>query len=508
MKRLVVVGGGTAGWLSAVFLASRLNGTATEDQAVQVTLVEASDMPPVGVGEATVPSIRNTLLSIGIDEYTFMRECDATFKHGIRFDNWTYSAQERPGEYFYHPFQRPIRANFESLAGYWLAGMDPHSRPFFDAVSVQPRISDALLAPKRFEDPPYAGPLPYAYHLDAGKLAVFLKTLALQRGVQHRLGTVERINVADDGRISSLRLDCGDELFGDVFIDCSGFRARLIGEHYRETFNSQSHILLCDTAIACQVPHRAPNDPVRPFTLATAQSAGWIWDIGLKNRRGVGHVFSSRHMSSDEAEAVLRGYIGPHSAELACRTLRMTVGYRARQWVQNCVAVGLAAGFLEPLESTGIHLIELALYMLEQMLPRYFNGGSPQRLFNELMRDQFDISIDFIKLHYCLSRRTDSDFWQENTAAGSLTDALWEKLADWKTGYPSVYDTRVVHSVFDHMGYQYIYFGMGRRPEIERVLGHHDRALAANIFQTTYEAFDKAQRALPNHRALIERIHQ
>jgi len=509
-RRLVIVGGGTAGWLTAAYLVKRL-ASAADEPALSITLVEASDIPPIGVGEATVPSIRNTLAAMGVDEYQFMRECDATFKHGIRFDQWCHPPDQKPGEYFYHPFQRPVKAGFDSLAGYWLRGVDPYRRSFANAVSVQPRVSDALLAPKCFEHPAYDGPLPYAYHLDAGKLAVFLKKLALGAGVKHVVGKVAAIDVRADGAIHSLRLATGAELAADIFIDCSGFQGLLIGQHYREDWVDLSPVLFCDKAIACQVPNLAPDQPIRPYTLSTAQSAGWIWDIGLKDRRGTGHVFASDYMSADEAEAILRRYIGRQAMgvggdALVFRTLDLRVGYRRQQWRHNCIAVGLSGGFLEPLESTGIHLIELALYMLEKMLPRYFAGASPQDHFNQLMRNQYDISIDFVKLHYYLSSRTDSAFWRDNIAATSATAELREKVAAWATSYPDIYDMRVVHSVFDHMGYQYIYFGMGRGASAE-IMGHGDTVLAKKIFQTTYGAFDRALKVLPSHRAIVDRIH-
>jgi len=510
-RNLVIVGGGTAGWLTAAWLSSRL-ATDDPDTAIGVTLVEASDIPPIGVGEATVPSIRGTMAAMGVDEFEFMRECDATFKHGIRFDQWCRTPADQPGEYFYHPFQRPVKAGYDSLAGYWLKGVDPYNRLFFDAVSVQPRVANAGFAPKRLNDPPYDGPLPYAYHLDAGKLAEFLKKLARKRGVRHVLGKVQQIISSDDGAIQRLVLHNGEEISGDIFVDCTGFQSLLIGKHYGEGWNDLSRVLFCDKAIACQVPNLSPDQPIRPFTLATAQTAGWIWDIGLKNRRGTGHVYSSSHMSADEAEALLRGYIGEQArggSSLEFRTLDLRVGYRHRQWRNNCIAVGLSAGFLEPLESTGIHLVELALYMLEKMLPRYFAGGAPQARFNELMRNQYDISIDFVKLHYYLSSRTDSAFWRDNTAAESATAELREKMTAWAVGFPDIYDIRVVHSVFDHMGYQYIYFGMGRgsNSRSAMVMGHSNRQLAEKIFHTTYAAFDKAKSVLPNHREIIDRIH-
>lgn len=503
--KLVIVGGGTAGWLSAAYLSSQIGGN-SEGEKLDITLIEASEIPPIGVGEATVPSIRNTIRALGVSEFEFMRECDATFKHGIKFVDWQNSPQTSPGNFYYHPFQRPVSAGHESLAGYWLKGNDPYSRKFHDAATVQPRIAELDLAPKNFNDPDFEGPLPYAYHLDAGKLAVFLRNKAKDKGVSHVIGKVERVNNKGDGSIASLTLKSGEVISGDVFIDCSGFSSLLIGKNLQEPFIDYSHILFNDRAITCQVPHIDPNQPILPYTLSTAQSAGWIWDIGLNNRRGTGHVFSSSYMSADEAESVLRGYIGPQSKNLSTRMLKFKIGYRDRQWVKNCISVGLSGGFLEPLESTGIHLIELSLNMIETFLPRYLSGGKPQDRFNELMRSHYNISIEFVKLHYHISSRTDSTYWRDNTSESSSTPDLIKKMKDWQTGYPNAYDVYVFHSVFDHFSYQYVNFGMEKYPTKDVVYGHDNLELALRMFKATYEALDKAKHVLPNHRSIIEKI--
>jgi tryptophan halogenase len=501
---LVILGGGTSGWLTAAYLARRL--TAANGSGIHITLIEATDIPTIGVGEATVPSLRTTLAKMGVDEFEFMRECDATFKHGIKFRHWQQSPSENPENSFYHPFQRPVKSGFDSLCEYWLQGLDPYRRSFCDAVSVQPRVSDLGLAPKRLSDPPYDGPLPYAYHLDAGKLAIFLRKLAERSGVSRVPGTVARVQHDNNGAIKDLVLDDNTTISGDVFIDCSGYAALLIGQQMRQPLNDLSGILLCDRAVVCQVPYAIPDAPVRPYTLASAQTAGWIWDIGLTSRRGTGYVYSSRHCSDAQAETTLRDYLGPAADGEPCRILPMTVGYRERQWVQNCVALGLAAGFLEPLESTGIHLVELALYTLESLLPRYLNGGTPQHQFNRLMREQYEISVEFIKLHYYLSQRRDSTFWQDNTRETSAPAKLKEKLRNWQNSYPDRYDIHTVHSVFDHMGYQYIYFGMGRRPEVRTPLRLNNPALASRAFTVTHQALEKATTTLPPHRELLQAI--
>jgi len=507
-KQLVILGGGTAGWLTAAYLSRRLSEGCPENQPyLQITLVEASDIAPVGVGEATVPSIRVTLARMGVDEYAFMRACDAGFKHGIKFSQWCREADQNPVEAFYHPFQRPLKVGTRGMAHYWLQGLDPHNRAFCDAVSVQPRLADLELAPKTFSDPPYQGIFPYAYHLDAGRLAEFLKGLAIQSGVVHRVDKVTGVRMTNEQQIASLELDSGQTLRADAFIDCSGFQGRLIEGQLGAKLHPVSDWLFCDRALACQVPHRGQQPAIRPYTLSQAQKAGWIWDIGLSTRRGTGYVYSSTHSSEASAEAEFRAYLGEEGANAELRSLQLRSGYRHEQWLGNCVAIGLSAGFLEPLESTGIHFIELALYALETFLPRFLSGGQPQPRFNRLMQDQYEISIEFIKLHYFLSGRRDSAFWRDNTDPKSSPAELLNKLEAWENGYPDIQDLNTVHSVFDHMGYQYIYLGMQAKSSQALRLTPGDHALARRAFNATWEALPKAQQALPSHKSLLDSIH-
>jgi len=504
-RKIVIVGGGTAGWLTAAYLSQRLTGAG--QAGLDITVVESSDIPPIGVGEATVPTIRDTLAGIGISEYDFIRECDATFKNGIKFVQWNHPPETHPGEYYFHPFEKPLLVGTETMAGHWLKGRDPFGRTFEDAVGIQQQVAAKNLAPKRFDDRAYAGPLPYAYHLDAGKLAVMLRKNAITKGVAHIIGTVKSVTSNPDGNIGTLLLEDDRVISGDVFIDCTGFLSLLIEKHYKAEFINMGHILLCDKALAFQIPCEEADYEIPPYTTATAQTAGWVWDIGLKNRRGTGYVYSSTHQSADEAEATYRKYIGPKADNMPIRSLNMNIGYRKKQWVKNCIAVGLSGGFLEPLESTGIHMIEVALPMLVQMLPRYFKGGKPQDRYNEIMETQYEIVVDFIKLHYYLSSRQDSQFWRDNTSDHTATKDLIKKVKSWEEGYPNIYDLKYIHSIFDHSSYQYVFFGMGRRPKTTIDLGECNVDLASKTFDNVHKAFLKAQTILPDHKKLINRIH-
>lgn len=504
-KKIVIVGGGTAGWLTAAYLSKQLAGSGQTE--LEITVIESSDIPPIGVGEATVPTIRYILEDIGISEYDFIKECDATFKNGIKFVQWNNPPETHPGEYYFHPFEKPLLVGTESMAGHWLKGSDPLKRSFQDAIGIQHQVAANNLAPKRFEDQSYAGPLPYAYHLDAGKLAVMLGKNAKAKGVEHIIGTVKSVTSKPDGDIGALELADGTIISGDIFIDCTGFISLLIEKHYKTDFTNMGHVLLCDKALAFQIPCDEDDYQIRPYTTATAQTAGWIWDIGLKNRRGTGYVYSSKHQSADEAEAVYRKYIGPKADNKSIRSLDMNIGYRKKQWVKNCIAVGLSSGFLEPLESTGIHMIEIALPMLVQMLPRYFNGGAPQDRYNEIMKNQYEIVIDFIKLHYFLSSRKDTQFWLDNASDHTATEDLIQKVRSWEEGYPSIYDLKYIHSIFDHTSYQYIFFGMGRKPKNNIELGDCNVDMASKTFNNVHQALLKAENILPEHKTLINRIH-
>ena len=344
IRNILVVGGGTAGWLTAAFLARTL-GTAAG--GVQVTLVESSEIGIVGVGEGTFPSIRGTLAAIGLDEARFVRDCDATFKQGVSFVDWA-----RTGERYFHPFNPPSqRPGAPELMPYWLLGEAGARRPFADAVSMQQRVADASRAPKRAGDADWMGPMNYAYHFDAGKFAALLATHAQSLGVRRVIATMERVELDAHGHVAAVHTRESGELRADLYIDCTGFRAALIGDALGSPRKPLSQVLFVDRALALQVPYPAADTPIPSYTISTAHEAGWTWDIGLQQRRGIGYVYSSRHTDDEAAERTLRRYIGPASDGRTPRALKLDVGYRETQWIGNCVAVGLSAGFLEPLES-------------------------------------------------------------------------------------------------------------------------------------------------------------
>lgn len=467
--KIVIVGGGTAGWLSAAFLSAQLPQTL--NQPVAITLVEASDIATVGVGEATIPTLRQTLAACGIQEAEFLRASEATFKHGIQFIQWRRPIADDPGEAYFHPFGDPIAVNNLNPARQW-SKLDVASRGAFeDLFSVQPELAKAGRAPKHLKDRPYDGALPYAYHLDAGKFAQFLKQRFRGQTVHHIIAKVETVKHSDSGDIEQLLLDTGDTLEADLFIDCTGFSSRLINADKTNTFIDKSSVLFIDRAVTVRLPHKGIPD-ITGFTKCTAQTAGWIWDIALQERRGIGHVYSSRHISDEDAHASLAAYLDVQPERLESRLLPMRIGYQRQQWRGNCIAIGLSSGFLEPLESTGIYLIEMANWALADLIPRYVAGNRPQAHYDAIMRNHYENIVDFLKLHYCLSERRDASFWIDNCDPATIPETLKDKLQSWQETIPSIYDFDRSTQCFSATNYQFILFGMGwkghvhpRRPD-------------------------------------------
>jgi tryptophan halogenase len=503
IEHILVVGGGTAGWLTAAFLARTL-GTAAG--GIRVTLVESSEIGIIGVGEGTFPSIRGTLNAIGLDEARFVRECDATFKQGVSFVDWA-----RAGERYFHPFNPPSqRPGAPELMPYWLLGeadaVGGAPRAFADAVSMQQHVADAARAPKRASDGDWLGPMNYAYHFDAGKFATLLATHAQSLGVERVIATVERVELReDDGHIGAVVTRERGAISADLYVDCTGFRAALIGDALGAKRKPLNDVLFVDRALAMQVPYAAADTPIPSYTISTAHEAGWTWDIGLQRRRGIGYVYSSRHTDDAAAERTLRRYIGPAADALTPRTLKLDVGYRETQWIGNCVAVGLSAGFLEPLESSGIGLIEAAAYLIGFLLPADGNLAPAAEAFNEQMRARFERIVDFLKLHYALTRRDDTAFWRDNADPASWTPTLRDLLARWRCRPPHRLDFIVDLEMYPPSSWQYVLYGMGYPTNLAHGRPAWPRAAEARQeFAMIAQVARRAAADLPDHRALVE----
>jgi flavin-dependent dehydrogenase len=502
VRSVLIVGGGTAGWITAGYLARMLG--AHSPAGVRITLVESADIGVIGVGEGTFPTIRGTLQRMGISETRLVRECGATFKQGIRFVNWRHEPAERPSHYM-HSFQSTQEPSGLDLLPYWLLGVAGKDAAWAEVNTPQKAVADAALAPKLITHSEFKGPLAYAYHVDAMKLATLLRKVAIESGVRHVLDTVDAVNVGEDGAIRSVKSRNNGELRADLYVDCTGFRAQLIGQALGVPDKPCDSALFCDAALAIQVPYERPADPVASYTVSTAHEAGWTWDIGLDARRGIGYVYSSSHTDDDRAEQVLRAYVGKAATGLSARKIQFTSGYRRTHWLRNCVAIGLSSGFFEPLEATGIILTEVAAATLAKLFPWAGDLDVSARQFNRLMNRRYERALAFIKAHYCLSQRQDSAFWRDNAEAASIPEELQDLLARWRHRPPGEIDFDLNVDLFTEHSWQYVLYGMGYQTDLT------PRAGSYRYYEEAGEAFAElrrqtefARRTLPSHRQLLQ----
>jgi tryptophan halogenase len=499
-RTLLIVGGGTAGWLTAAYLAKALG------PSVGITLLESPDIGIIGVGEGTFPTIRDTLRFLGIDEAAFVRDTSATFKQGVHFRDWLHAPRHAGDHHsYFHPFEPPFYAEGTSLVPYWLLQDDASRPPFAEAVTIQNRVAAARRGPKQSSEGDFEGPLNYAYHFDAVGLSRVLADRARQLGVTHLPGRVGEVAMAENGWIDHLVTDAG-RLQADLYIDCTGFRAELIGRAMGSPFRSVADHLFTDRAITCKLPYDRADAPIESYTVASAHEAGWIWDIGLAGARGIGCVYSSRYIDDDRAAAILADYAGARAGEVATRQLRFDAGYRERPWIGNCVAVGLSGGFLEPLESTGVVLIEAAVGMIAELFPHHGPADLPARRFNELMTARYATIVTFLKLHYCLSRRPEP-FWRDNADPATIPERLRDLLEQWRYRPPSRFDFMIDVESFAFFNYQYILYGMGFQTDLSAGRSDFpDTAEAERLFARIKGYGERATLDLPMHRTLVEQL--
>ena len=504
MHKVVIVGGGTAGWLTAAVLGAEFG------QGVELTLVESPGKPPIGVGEGTWPSMRSTLQKIGLSETAFIRECEASFKQGTQFRDWV----DGNGDIYYHPFTLPTGFSEVNLAEHWLA--EGGQTPFAEAVTPQFHACEQGLAPKQIGVPEYAYTLNYGYHLDAVRFAALLQQHAVgQLGIRHVTDDVTAVVSAPDGDVKALKTAQHGELQGDLFVDCSGFKALLIGEHFGVPMRGQRQYLFNDRALAVQVPYATEDAPIAPTTRSVARPSGWVWDIGLQRRRGVGFVHAGDHCTEDTAHQELDRYVRatghePGIANLEVRQLRFDPGYREQFWHRNCVAIGLSAGFIEPLEASALVLVELGARALAERFPvnRQMMDVAARR-FNDEFHSRWTQIIDFLKLHYLLSRREDSDYWKENRQPDSQPPTLRENLLLWQHQCPWHPDERRVDEMFPAASYQYVLYGMGFRTAPTgafRRFWNNDCERARALFAQSRQLGEKYSRHLPQHRSLVQQL--
>jgi glycine/D-amino acid oxidase-like deaminating enzyme len=509
-RSILIVGGGTAGWMTAAYLAKVFGRP--EQGGVPITLIESPDIGTIGVGEGSFATIRTTLSTLGIDEARFLREATATFKQGVRFVDWEKTPVADAGgtvrhQHYFHPFDPPMFAEGAGLLPYWLL-QDPKTRaPFAEAVTFQKRVAEAARAPKRIHEGGYAGPLNYAYHFDSANLGKLLAAHARSLGVRHLAGRIDGVELSGDGSIGAVVSPEHGRLTADLYIDCTGFRAELIGKALKSPYTSVGHQLLTDRALAVQIPDDGPDARIESYTVSTAHEAGWTWDIGLNNRRGIGYVYSSNHSSDDRAAEVLRGYLGPKHDGLEPRLIRFDTGYRQKQWIRNCVAVGLSGGFFEPLEATGIMMIEVAIALIVDLFAHTGPMDASARVFNERITQRNEKIVNFLKLHYCITKRQEP-FWRDNADPRTIPDELGALLDMWRYRPPSRFDFLDDIDTFSFFNYQYILYGMNFETDYEAARGSFPAVEAAERAFARVRAFaERAVQDLPSHRNLIHQVY-
>jgi tryptophan halogenase len=444
IKKIIIIGGGSAGWMAASYLSKALAGQ------VEITLIESRKIGRIGVGEATVPSIKEVLFDfLEIPEEEWMPTCNATFKLGIKYENWSKSLQSG-GDYYHHIFgEMPVIENIP-LSHIWMKKkLDGFKQPLSYACYPAAEISDHLKSPKHSDG---TQAVHYAYQFDALKMADFLNSWSIKRGVTHIKDDIICAELAGNGNITSVIAESGEKYFADLFIDCSGFAGILIEKALKEPFISFNDSLLTDSAIAINLPANPAIEGIRPYTTATALSNGWMWQIPLYERSGNGYVFSSKFMSAEDAEKEMRSLFGKRAEGIESRHIKFRSGRRRHSWVKNCVSFGFASSFLEPLESTGLYFIYAALYQFVQHFPDKTFNPILQNKYNERIAYMVDDVRDFIVMHFCTSPRTDTPYWLANKHELQIPDSLKQILELQKAGVPlrkSYHGNDLLYSVFE-----------------------------------------------------------
>lgn len=491
IKNITIVGGGSAGWMTAAYLSRFLS-----KEHFSISLIESTEIETIGVGEATIPPIHSFNAALGIDEATFLKETNATIKLGIEFTHWSHSDSQ-----YFHPFGTLGRATGKvPFHHYWIRSLINHNNTNLAQYSIE----TAAAYNSRFQHPSRQANSPlenfgYAYHFDAAMYARLLKKKALEQGVNHIQKTVRSITLKDDnGFIDKLIFDDKTEVQGDLFIDCTGFAALLIEKTLHVGYEDWSDELFCNRAIAIPTDEQHPH----PYTQAIAHPFGWQWRIPLQHRTGNGIVYSSQHISDDEAEHTLRKNLKGQPLKDP-NYIRFTTGKRKEQWAKNCIAVGLSGGFLEPLESTSLHLTQLSITRILDFIPHGQITQPAITAFNNGMNKTYQEIKDFIILHYKLTQRDDSEFWRACKAM-PINDTLKLKIELFQKTGNIIQDQE---EFFRQTSWLAVMYGQGITPE-----NHHPMVNDITeqdlfgLLNGTSEVIKQTVQHMPTHHALLQSI--
>ena len=504
IQKILIVGGGTAGWLSAAYLNRALGNS------VEVSLVESRTINPIGVGEATLPTLAWTMKFLGFADTQWMPKIGATYKAAIRFVNWNVTKPGEANATYWHPFGdrpethvQPYDAPFFppngetiSILHYALKRrLTGNKTPIACMIDSAPALCDRKLSPKQDENSPLN--IRTAYHVDAGLLADFLRNIATSRGVGHIVDDVTNVRLSESGHIKHITTQNGLDLTADLFIDCTGFRGLLLNQAMDEPFIGDSGTLLCDSAVAIPTVRDSTTN-LPPYTTATALQHGWVWDVPLFHRHGCGYVYSSSHCSSSDAEMELRSFLGSRAISQNAKHLQMRVGRNRNWWKHNCIAIGLSGSFLEPLESTGIFFIELGLATLVSLFPDLDFHPARIKRYNGILENAYEEIRDFLVLHYYLNARNDSDFWRDARRDQVLPNSLRNKLELFEHSLPLLDSYQFV--IFRAFSYSCILDGNNRLPNRPfPLLEHIGYTHGERLFTELRTKTERRIQAMPTH---------
>ena len=466
IKNITIVGGGTAGWLAANLITTYFNRPG-KPLRIKITLIESPNIKTVGVGEATVPGMPRMLQQMGINEREFFRRCNASFKLGVDFVNWNHKEDGSPVS-FINPFNSGHYIRGHNPAYYFhafgrKAANDTHADDIVEAICPAPDAISQHKGPRSTNNKDFESPIGYAYHLDAGLFAKMLQEIGTERGVEHIRDDVVEVKLDERGFVGSLELKERGSHPIEMVIDCTGFKGLIINEALGEPFEPYSKFLMNDRALAVQIPHENPTD-LEPCTRSTALGAGWVWNVPLHSRRGTGYVFSSAYRTDEEATKEFLAHLGKTEDEVQPRAIPIRVGRTRNAFVKNCLALGLSSGFIEPLESTAIYMIEMGIRWLFNYFPDTDFDPKLIGRYNSISNDLYDEVRDFIVLHYYLNNRTDSDYWIAAREEMEIPDRLLENLDVWKYSIPTVNDLPSQH-LFTFWNYIVVLFSKGFYPK-------------------------------------------
>ncbi|MGA2777173.1 MAG: tryptophan halogenase family protein [Steroidobacteraceae bacterium] len=490
IRQVAIVGGGTAGWMTAASLAKFL-----KNLGCRIRLIESEQIGTVGVGEATIPPIMEYIRALGIDENDLIRKTKSTFKLGIEFKDWT-----RIGHSYMHPFgQTGFDMGPIPFSAYWLKALREGTASRLEEYSLQAMAAYAgkFMRPVNAENSPLAG-ITYALHFDASLFARYLRTIAEASGVARTEGRVKSVSLrAEDGFIEALTLDSGERVEADLFIDCSGFRGLLIEDALHTGYENWNHWLPCDRAVAAPCER---TGSLSSHTRSTAKSAGWQWRIPLQHRVGNGYVYSSGFVSDTEAQDELLSSIEGKALASPLK-LQFATGRRKRFWNKNCVAIGLSSGFLEPLESTSIHFIQRGITMLLTLFPdRNFKMADIDR-YNKILGGEYERVRDFLLLHYSATERDDGELWRYCRNV-RLPDSLVERIELFRSHGRIL---RENHELFPTQSWLYVMVGQNIMPECDDPLVNIlNPQLVKENLANIRDVIRKCAQAMPAHADFIK----